>query len=332
MKKKIFLTESEKKAIIFEREKAIIESFAKNYNKIKRLDEENFPTDDTPIDELLQRFKKFNDISDDKTALVQYIKMAELRLFEAETDDMEYHANLWQGRLKAAKEKLNGLESNSNKIDDDLLDFDIPEWALSALINGDYSGLEDDDEAKINQFVKRVSEKYGNANFMMNDIEGEDNLGFKHSNDIDNLGSNVYRLYLRPSKAEEPMNEYGLQENNGDNLNKNQSGIDQNTTLAYKIIKKITDLLKDVMYVEPDEYGMTTPELLEAFYYNFDSVDDDNGKIIGFKKGDLTSFVKRAKNYLMNHDIVVIRDNGVIDVNNSNYPEVAKLLKKLETL
>jgi hypothetical protein len=167
---------------------------------------------------------------------------------------------------------------------------------------------------------------------MMNDIEGEDNLGFKHSNDIDNLGSNVYRLYIRPSKSEEPMNEYGLQENNGDNLNKNQSGIDQNTTLAYKIIKKITDLLKDDMYSEPDEYGMTTPELLKAFYYNFDSVDDGNGKLIGFKKGDLTSFVKRAKNYLMNRDFVVIGDNGVIDVNNSNHPEVAKLLKKLETL
>ena len=39
MKKKIFLTESEKKAIILEREKAIVESFAKTFNKIKRIDE-----------------------------------------------------------------------------------------------------------------------------------------------------------------------------------------------------------------------------------------------------------------------------------------------------
>jgi hypothetical protein len=223
-------------------------------------------------------------------------------------------------------------QPSKNELNDDLLEFDIPEWALSSLINGDDSGLEDDDIRKIEDFTSRVVSKYGNAHFMMNDIEGEDNLGFKHSNDIDNLGSNVYRLYIRPSKSEEPMNEYGLQENNGDNLNKNQSGIDQNTTLAYKIIKKITDLLKDDMYSEPDEYGMTTPELLKAFYYNFDSVDDGNGKLIGFKKGDLTSFVKRAKNYLMNRDFVVIGDNGVIDVNNSNHPEVAKLLKKLETL
>jgi hypothetical protein len=37
--KKIFLNESEKKKLISEKEKMIIESFAKNFNKIKRVDE-----------------------------------------------------------------------------------------------------------------------------------------------------------------------------------------------------------------------------------------------------------------------------------------------------
>ena len=37
--KKILLTENERKAIISEREKAIVESFAKQFNKIKRIDE-----------------------------------------------------------------------------------------------------------------------------------------------------------------------------------------------------------------------------------------------------------------------------------------------------
>jgi len=37
--KKLILTESEKKAIILEREKAIVENFAKTFNKIKRIDE-----------------------------------------------------------------------------------------------------------------------------------------------------------------------------------------------------------------------------------------------------------------------------------------------------
>jgi hypothetical protein len=184
MNKKI--TVSEKKEI----EKLIIESFNKNLAKVSRLSEENFPTNDTDFDELLQRFKDYNEISDDITAVKEYIKMAKLRREEAEIDDMEYHANLWYRRLKAAEAKLKQLQAGSpmNEVDDDLLDFDIPEWALSALINGDYSGLEDDDINKLEAFTSRVASEYGNAHFMMNDIEGEDNLG-----------SNVYRLYLRPS-------------------------------------------------------------------------------------------------------------------------------------
>ena len=39
MNKKIILTESERKAIIADKEKAIIESFTKTFNKIKRIDE-----------------------------------------------------------------------------------------------------------------------------------------------------------------------------------------------------------------------------------------------------------------------------------------------------
>jgi hypothetical protein len=86
------------------------------------------------------------------------------------------------------------------------------------------------------------------------------------------------------------------------------------------------------MSTEPDEYGMTTPELLKTFLYNFDAVENGEGKIIGFKKRDLTSFVKRAKNYLENHDLIYVDDNGNVDVNNSNSPEIAKLFIKLENL
>jgi hypothetical protein len=41
MKNKKFLTESDRKAIIADKEKAILESFAKTFNKIKRIDENN---------------------------------------------------------------------------------------------------------------------------------------------------------------------------------------------------------------------------------------------------------------------------------------------------
>lgn len=86
--------------------------------------------------------------------------------------------------------------------DDDLVEFEIPNWALSALINGDESGLTDEDQEKLNAFVDDVVSKYGNAHFMMGD-ESETDLGFRHSNDIDNLGNDCTMLFIRPSSKME---------------------------------------------------------------------------------------------------------------------------------
>jgi hypothetical protein len=90
--------------------------------------------------------------------------------------------------------------AEGGEMDDELLEFKIPDWALSSLINGDDSGLEDEDIEKLDKFVKKTSEKYGNAYFML-PSEDERDLGFSYSNDIDNLGSNCSLLYLRPSKG-----------------------------------------------------------------------------------------------------------------------------------
>ena len=82
---------------------------------------------------------------------------------------------------------------------DDLLEFTIPTWAMTSLINGDDSGLEDEDIEKVNDFLDRVMEKYGNANFMLGDKSEE--TEFYYRNDIDgNMGGDVTTLYLRPSK------------------------------------------------------------------------------------------------------------------------------------
>ena len=106
---------------------------------------------------------------------------------------------------------FNNQNNNDNMSEDlnndnskgDLIEYYIPEWAISTLINGDDSGMEDDDINKLNSFIQDVVNEYGNANFIVDDIEGNDNLGFKHRNDIDNLGSNVYRLYIKPSNVSE---------------------------------------------------------------------------------------------------------------------------------
>ncbi len=83
---------------------------------------------------------------------------------------------------------------------DDVVDFCIPEWALPALINDDMSGLEDKDIEKINTFVAKTVEEFGNANFMLAD-EKDLYLGFRHSNDIDNLGANCEKLLLKATKG-----------------------------------------------------------------------------------------------------------------------------------
>lgn len=85
-----------------------------------------------------------------------------------------------------------------DEYDDELIEFDIPNWAISALINGDESGLTDEEQEKLNAFVDDVASKYGNANFMLPD-ENEIDLGFLRSNDIDNLGGDCSRLLIRPT-------------------------------------------------------------------------------------------------------------------------------------
>jgi hypothetical protein len=100
-----------------------------------------------------------------------------------------------------------GSDEYMDNHDTDLNEYIVPDWAMSALINGDYSGLSDEDEQKLEMFIKEVTSENGNANFMLGDIDGKDDLGFKHSNDIDNLGSNAYKVYIKPDEDVE-MTEY----------------------------------------------------------------------------------------------------------------------------
>jgi len=89
-------------------------------------------------------------------------------------------------------------ETQEPEYDDELIEFDIPNWALSPLINGDESGLSDEEQEKLDAFVQDVVSKYGNANFMLAN-EDELDLGFLRSNDIDNLGGEASRLLIKPS-------------------------------------------------------------------------------------------------------------------------------------
>jgi len=81
---------------------------------------------------------------------------------------------------------------------DDLLEFKIPSSYVSAIINADSSGLSDEDDEELNEFINDVVETYGNANFMLG--EESDESYFDTDNDINNLGGDVTILYLQPTK------------------------------------------------------------------------------------------------------------------------------------
>ena len=104
-------------------------------------------------------------------------------------------------------------EGEEGHKDNDLIDYIVPSWSMAGLINGDFSGLSDEEIKKLEAFIESVTNENGNAVFLIDDIEGKDNLGFKHRNDIDDLGGDVYRVYIKPnndielSEAEQAIEE-----------------------------------------------------------------------------------------------------------------------------
>jgi hypothetical protein len=79
------------------------------------------------------------------------------------------------------------------KEEKETIELKIPSWAVVAIINNDYSGLEPEDEEKLNNFLN----EYKNYYFVP--PEGEEY--FSHHNDIDgNLGGNVYDMQAIPNE------------------------------------------------------------------------------------------------------------------------------------
>lgn len=88
------------------------------------------------------------------------------------------------------------------KFKDNLVGFRIPNYSLSYLINNDPSSLSDEEKEEIDVFCQNVIDEYGNADFLLGD-EVEDDLGFCQTNDINILGDNCVRLYIKPNTPEE---------------------------------------------------------------------------------------------------------------------------------
>lgn len=65
-------------------------------------------------------------------------------------------------------------------------DFRIPTWAICPIVNGDVSGISEEDEKKLDNFLSSIPSggawEFGNI---------DENKSFSYYNDIDNLGNDV---------------------------------------------------------------------------------------------------------------------------------------------
>ena len=137
-----------------------------------------------------------SDISPKDVVVVKSSKLSKLGIKDS------LNETNWAGLINEAYCGGNMEEEMiDEEMDDNVYEYEVPDWALSALINGDVSGLSDEDEQKLDKFIDEVVSEVGNANFYGGNEE--DSLGFRRSNDIDNLGSDVYKVYVRKDTLDE---------------------------------------------------------------------------------------------------------------------------------
>jgi hypothetical protein len=164
------------------------------------------------------------------------------------------------------KKKGHSVDSNSyasggKMKKSNLVEYVVPNWSVSALINGDYSGLNDEDEKSLDSFIERVSNECGNAMFMLGDKS--DDYEFSHRNDVDRYAGDVTTLYIMPD------NSYA----NGGGLKKK----DDDEPVVEK--KPMADY--DVQLLE----SQSDNEEEKGKYFMFPKPANDNSKGVLFEKG-----------------------------------------------
>lgn len=113
-----------------------------------------------------------------------------------------YHTLREWGAIEEGDEvvKKEDYEKKESK-KDDLLEFTIPMMMANAIVNDEDYFLTEEERESLYNFLQNLTNQYGNANLMMGDENDE--LGFCWRNDVNNLGGDCIRMYLRPSKSYE---------------------------------------------------------------------------------------------------------------------------------
>ena len=73
--------------------------------------------------------------------------------------------------------------------------FTIASHYASALINGDYSGLEDNEEKELNDFLAYLEREYGTNNLVLTDYYAINEADFNRD-DVTNLWANCLQFNL----------------------------------------------------------------------------------------------------------------------------------------
>lgn len=74
-----------------------------------------------------------------------------------------------------------------------LVEYTLPVYYASALVNGDYSGMSDEEETELNNFLKEKVEQYGAFYCVQADVE---DVSFRWSNDMNNLGADCCTFHF----------------------------------------------------------------------------------------------------------------------------------------
>ena len=73
--------------------------------------------------------------------------------------------------------------------------FTIADHYASALVNGDYTGLNDAEEKELNEFLAHLKREYGTSNLVLTDYYAE-NEGDFNRDDVTNLWANCLQFNL----------------------------------------------------------------------------------------------------------------------------------------
>lgn len=95
------------------------------------------------------------------------------------------------------------------------------------------------------------------------------------------------------------------------------------------LLKQLKEMVKPYIYAEPDEYGFKSnivDSIINGYFYDYDNWKDYD-QDPPFK---VTAYGLYELGYaVLNYDLIVVNEDGTVDVYNSNHKDIAELMKQI---